>query len=97
MSTRLAQGPTGKLSWTKRPPKSGKLLTMTSTRTNLRRPLSVPLRPTIRKKEVTGEAGSPFSRVGMRGRRKDNKAQQAGRPIHPPIRDKDGNLQPHSP
>ena len=26
-----------------------------------------------------------------------NKAQQAGRRIHPPIRDKDGNLQPHSP
>ena len=26
-----------------------------------------------------------------------NKAQQTGRQIHPPIHDKDGNLQPHSP
>ena len=26
-----------------------------------------------------------------------NKAQQAGRQIHPPLHDKDGNLQPHSP
>ena len=34
--------------------------------------------------------------VEQRAHHNANKAQQAGRQIHPPLHDKDGNLQPHS-
>ena len=40
---------------------------------------------------------TPNVLVEQRANHNANKAQQAGRQIHPPIRDKDGNLQPHSP
>ena len=35
--------------------------------------------------------------VEQRAHHNANKAQQTGRQIHPPIHDKDGNLQPHNP
>ena len=40
---------------------------------------------------------TPKVRVEQRTHHNANKAQQTGRQKHPPIRDKDGNLQPHSP
>ena len=40
---------------------------------------------------------TPNVLVEQRAHHNTNKAQQAGRQIHPLIRDKDGNLQPHSP
>ena len=40
---------------------------------------------------------TPNVLVEQRAHHNANKAQQTGRQIHPPIRDKDGNLQPHSP
>ena len=39
---------------------------------------------------------TPIVLVEQRAHHNANKAQQTGRQIHPPIRDKDGNLQPHS-
>ena len=40
---------------------------------------------------------TPNVLVEQRAHHNANKAQQAGRQVHPPIRDQDGNLQPHSP
>ena len=40
---------------------------------------------------------TPNVSVEQRAQHNANKAQQGGRQMHPPIRDKDGNLQPHSP
>ena len=40
---------------------------------------------------------TPSLLVDQRAHHNANKAQHAGRQIHPPIHDKDGNLQPHSP
>ena len=40
---------------------------------------------------------TPNVLVEQRTHQNANKAQQTGRQIHPPTRDKDGNLQPHSP
>ena len=40
---------------------------------------------------------TPNVLVEQRTHHNANKAQQAGRQIHPPLHDKDGNLQPHSP
>ena len=40
---------------------------------------------------------TPNVLVEQRAHHNANKVQQAGRQIHPPLHDKDGNLQPHSP
>ena len=40
---------------------------------------------------------TPNVLVEQRAHHNANKAQQTGRQIHPPLHDKDGNLQPHSP
>ena len=40
---------------------------------------------------------TPNVLVDQRAHQNANKAQHTGRQIHPPIRDKDGDLQPHSP
>ena len=60
---------TGNLSGTPLEPKSAKVSTMMTTRTNQLRPPSAPSWPTICSKEATGEAGSPSSSVRRRGKR----------------------------
>ena len=62
-----------------------------------------PLPPTVTALAKAAQAmcapqdGTPNALVEQRAHHNANKAQQAGRQIHPPIHDKDGNLQSHSP
>ena len=64
-----AQGLTGKLSWTQQEPRSAKVSTMMTTRTNRPRPPSVHSWPPAWTREAAGEPQSHFSRAGRRGRR----------------------------
>ena len=48
-------------------------------------------------REGAPQDGTPNIVVEQRAHHNANKAQQTGRHIHPPIRDKDGNLPPQSP
>ena len=48
-------------------------------------------------REGAAQDWTPSVLVEQHAHHNANKTQQAGRQIHPPIRDKDGNLQPHSP
>ena len=51
----------------------------------------------IAHREGAPQDWTPNVLVEQRAHQNANKTQQAGRQIHPPIRDKDENLQPHSP
>ena len=48
-------------------------------------------------REGSPQDWTPNVLVEQHAHRNANKAQQAGRQIHPPLQDKHGNLQPHSP
>ena len=48
-------------------------------------------------REGAPQDSTPNVLVEQRAHHNANKAQQAGRQTHPPLHDKDGNLQPHSP